>query len=144
FFKFHLVGSLPELLAVGVLGGLVFLTFGFVIAGTAKTEDQAAPLANMISMPQMFLSGVFFSTATLPAWLKPIAALFPLTFFADAAREISTQGAHLWDVSKDLAGLGVWLVVGFVIAARFFRYDSPGVEIGKTYYTADRAAWRRW
>ncbi|OLC54774.1 MAG: hypothetical protein AUH85_10975 [Chloroflexi bacterium 13_1_40CM_4_68_4] len=123
FFKFHLVGSLPELLAVGVLGGLVFLTFGFIIAGTAKTEDQAAPLANMVSMPQMFLSGVFFSTATLPAWLKPIAALFPLTFFADAAREISTQGAHLWDVSKDLAGLAVWLVIGFVAAARFFRYD---------------------
>lgn len=123
FFKFHLVGSLPELLAVGVLGGLVFLTFGFVIAGTAKTEDQAAPIANIVSMPQMFLSGVFFSTATLPAWLKPIAALFPLTFFADAAREVSTQGAHLWDVSKDLAGLAIWLVVGFVAAARFFRYD---------------------
>jgi len=106
-----------------VLGGLVFLTFGFVIAGTAKTEDQAAPLANMISMPQMFLSGVFFSTATLPAWLKPIAALFPLTFLADAAREVSTQGAHVWDVSKDVLGLVVWLVVGFVAAARFFRYE---------------------
>jgi ABC-2 type transport system permease protein len=112
-----------ELLLVGLLGGLVFLTIGFAIAGAARTEDQAAPLANIVSMPQMFLSGIFFSTATLPAWLKPVAALFPLTFFADAAREVSTQGAHLWDVSKDLAGLAVWLVVGFAVAARLFHYD---------------------
>ncbi len=123
FFNYHLVGSIGELLVVAVLGGLVFLTFGFAIAGTAKTEDQAAPLANLVSMPQMFLSGIFFSTAALPAWLRPITALFPLTFLADAAREIATQGEHLWDVPRDLAGLALWLVIGFVVAVRLFRME---------------------
>lgn len=123
FFHYRLVGSVGELFVVAVLGGLVFLTFGFAIAGAAKTEDQAAPLANIVSMPQMFLSGVFFSTAALPAWLKPITAFFPLTFLADASREVATQGAHLWDVSADLGGLVVWLILGFIAAVRLFRLE---------------------
>lgn len=123
FFGFKLVGSFPELVAVSVLGGAVFLTMGFAIAGSAKSEDQAAPLANLVSMPQMFLSGVFFTRDVLPAWLKPVTALFPLTFLADATREISTQGAHLWEVSGDLLGLVAWVAVCFVLAVRLFRFE---------------------
>ncbi len=122
-FGYRLVGNFGELVAVGVLGGVVFLAMGFAIAGSARTEDQAAPLANLVSMPQMFLSGVFFPRDALPAWLRPIADFFPLTFLADAAREIGTQGAHLWDVSRDIVGLVVWLAIAFVAAVKLFRFE---------------------
>ena len=122
-FGYHLVGNFAELVTVGVLGGVVFLAMGFAIAGSARTEDQAAPLANLVSMPQMFLSGIFFGRDALPAWLRPVTDFFPLTFLADAAREIGTQGAHLWDVSHDLLGLAVWLAIAFVAAVKLFRFE---------------------
>ena len=33
---------------------------GFIIAGRAKNEDQAQPVATLIQFPMMFLSGIFF------------------------------------------------------------------------------------
>jgi ABC-2 type transport system permease protein len=123
FFRFTLLGNFGELIAVAVLGGGVFLTHGFALAGRARTEDQAAPVANLLSFPQMFLSGIFFPRENVPDWLRPVTDLLPLTFFADAARAIATEGAHLWDVGGDLLGLAVWGVIGFVFAVRFFRFE---------------------
>lgn len=122
-FKYTLVGNFVELVVVGVLGGLVFLALGYAIAGRARSEEQAAPLANLVSMPQMFLSGIFFGREALPTWLKPISDVFPLTFLADAAREVSTQGAHLWDVRGDILGLLAWLAIAFVAAVKLFRFE---------------------
>ena len=49
------------LLAVlAVVGGALLVMVGLAISGAAKTENTAAPVANIISMPMMFLSGVFF------------------------------------------------------------------------------------
>lgn len=123
FFRYRPAGTFPEMLAVSLLGGVVFLTFGFAIAGRARSEDQAQPLAQIVTLPQAFLSGVWFPRDVLPSWLKPLTDVFPLTFLADAAREIGTDGAHLWDVGGDLAGLAIWAVVGFALAARFFRLE---------------------
>ena len=57
FFDIQFMGSLLNLLIVGLLGGAVFLAIGFSLAGIAKTEDQVAPLANVVSLPMMLLSG---------------------------------------------------------------------------------------
>lgn len=123
FFGYRPLGTFPELLVASVLGGVMFLTFGFAIAGRARSEDQAAPLAQLVTLPQAFLSGVWFPRDALPGWLRPITDYFPLTFLADATREIGTQGAHLWDVGVQVLGLAVWAVLGFVLAARLFRVE---------------------
>lgn len=123
FFRFTLLGSFWELIAVALVGGAVFLTHGFALAGRARTEDQAAPVANLMSFPQMFLSGVFFPRENVPDWLRPLTELLPLSFFADASRAIATEGLHLWDVGSTLLGLALWGLVGFVVAVRFFRFE---------------------
>lgn len=123
FFGYRPIGTFPELLAASVLGGVMFLTFGFAIAGRARSEDQAAPLAQLVTLPQAFLSGVWFPRDALPEWLRPVTDYFPLTFLADATREIGTQGAHVWDVGGQVLGLAVWAALGFVLAARLFRME---------------------
>ena len=45
WFGLQLVGSVALLLAVAALGSIVFLAMGFGVAGWAKNEDQAAPVA---------------------------------------------------------------------------------------------------
>jgi hypothetical protein len=39
---------------------LVFMGFGFIISGLAKTESSIPPLANIITLPQFLLAGTFF------------------------------------------------------------------------------------
>ena len=122
-FKVTVVGGLGSLLMVAVLGAVVFLNLGFAVTGLLATENQAAVATQIVTLPQMFLSGVFFSRDAVPAFLKPIADYLPLTFLNDALRDIATTGATLADVGGDILGLLAWSVVSFVLAYRLFRLD---------------------
>lgn len=122
-FKVQIVGSMLNIFILAFLGVLVFLAFGFAIAGWAKDENQAAPVANLISFPMLFLSGTFIPRDTLPEWLQKVTGFLPLTYLADAMRQVSTQGANLWQVRGDLLGLIIWGVVVFIIAIRVFKWE---------------------
>jgi ABC-2 type transport system permease protein len=77
----------------------------------------------LVTLPQMFLSGVFFSRDAVPAFLKPVSDVLPLTFLNDALRQVATAGAGIADVSGDLIGIVVWSLITFFIAFRFFKLD---------------------
>lgn len=122
-FDVHPLGGILPLLFVSLFGAVLFLTIGFALAGWAETENQVPAIAQLITLPQFFFSGVFFSKEAAPEVIRPVTNLLPLTFLNDALREISVQGASLWDVRMQLLGLAVWTVVGFALAVRFFRFD---------------------
>lgn len=123
-FKVTIVGSILTMLVLTTLGSVMFLTFGFALAGWATSDNQVAPIANLITLPQLFLSGVFFSRDAAPAAIRPATDLLPLTFLNDALREVSTEGATLMDVGGDVVGMLVWTIVGFAIALRLFRFQT--------------------
>jgi ABC-2 type transport system permease protein len=123
WFGLQLVGSVLLLLAVAALGSTIFLAMGFGVAGWAKNEDQAAPVANLISLPMTFLSGVFFPREAMPDVLQRITDFLPLTYLANALRAITNEGAGVTDISQDLLGMAVWAVISFVIAVRLFRWE---------------------
>ncbi len=122
-FGFHLLGSWVTFLLITILGTLVFLGFGFMVAGWAKDENQAAPIANLISFPMLFLSGVFFSRDAFPSWLKTVTDFFPLTYLADAMRRIANEGAHLTQLGGEVLGLAVWGLITFVVAVKVFKWE---------------------
>jgi ABC-2 type transport system permease protein len=123
WFGLQMVGSVALLLAVAALGSVVFLGMGFGVAGWAKNEDQAAPVANLISLPMTFLSGVFFPREAMPDVLQRITDFLPLTYLANALRAITNDGAGVADISTDLLGLAVWAVITFLVALRLFRWE---------------------
>jgi ABC-2 type transport system permease protein len=123
WFGLQLVGSVALLLAVSVVGSIIFLAMGFAIAGWAKNEDQAAPVANLLSLPMTFLSGVFFPRDAMPDLLKGITEFLPLTYLSDALRRIANDGAGVVDIGGDLLGLAVWAVIAFVVAVRLFSWE---------------------
>src|SRR5207245_7955064 len=80
FLHFRLAGNVGYLLLSAAVGSMVFIALGFVIAGLAKNEDSVPALANIVVLPMMFLSGVFFPVSTVPAWLRIISDRLPLTY----------------------------------------------------------------
>lgn len=123
FFDFHMVGNFIEFAAVTVLGIIVFLGFGFAIAGWAKDENQVAPVANIIQLPMLMLSGVFFSRDAFPGWLKAITDYLPLTFLSESLRHIANEGQHVTQMPGNILGLLVWGVVIFAVAIYLFRWE---------------------
>ncbi|TMB96179.1 MAG: ABC transporter permease [Chloroflexi bacterium] len=123
-FKVQIVGSMAVLLLLTVLGSALFLCLGFATSAFVTTEQQAPAVMQLVTLPQMFLSGVFFSRDVVPSFLKPISDYLPLTFLNDALRQVATAGASLVDIRGDLAGLVLWAAVTFVLAFRFFRLET--------------------
>jgi len=111
------------MLVVGLLGGVIFLAIGFALSGVSKSEDQVAPLANIITLPMMFLSGVFFSRSNLPGIAHTITDFFPLTYLADGLRTIAIDGATLGEVWQQVVGLTVWSIISVALAVKAFRWE---------------------
>ena len=122
-FGVHLEGNLGFMLLLALLGGGVFVSMGFAVSGWAKTEDVAAPVANAIALPMMFLSGVFFPRDAMPGPLRAVADFLPLSYLSDALRSVAIDGASLWSQWDNVLGLVVWLAVTFFIAVRLFRWE---------------------
>src|SRR3954471_10120798 len=115
----------PALLAIFfvALGALAFLAIGYVIAAWARTEESANAMTSIVQFPLMFLSGIFFPIAFMPGWLQPVAALLPLTYLADALRQTMVGGVAYASLAFDALVLAGWLVVSFIVSARFFRWQ---------------------
>jgi len=122
-FNVDLVGNLASILTLALLGGGVFVSIGFAISGWARSEEVAAPLANVIALPMMFLSGVFFPRSAMPGVLESITGFLPLTYLIDALRNVATDGEALWSQGWDILGLAVWLGISFLVAVRLFRWE---------------------
>lgn len=126
FFDYTLIKgwvTVLNMLVVCGIGLLVFMSFGFVISGIAKSDSVIPPLANIFTMPQFLLAGTFFSIEVLPGWLHVIAKLMPLTYFNNALRAIAFDGAGLWTVRYDLLILLLWGLIGYAAAAKLFKWE---------------------
>lgn len=122
-FNFQIQGNVLAFMTVAVFGTILFLGFGYAIAGWAKDGNQAAPVSNLIFFPMMFLSGTFFPRETFPEWLQPITEYMPLTYVADGMRRIANDGASLFDIGPELAGIAIWTVIIYFIAIKVFRWE---------------------
>jgi ABC-2 type transport system permease protein len=126
FFGFTLINGVAtvlNMLAVSVLGLIVFLGLGFLVSNIAKSVNAVPPIANLITLPQFLLAGTFFSIENFPAWLQPISRALPLTYLNDALRKIAFDGATIFTLPKEMLILVGWGVVIYFFAIKFFKWE---------------------
>ena len=123
FFDLHMRGDYFNLLIVVVLGVTIMFGIGLSIGGWAKNENQAAPLAQLTTLPMMFLSGVFFPTFLMPDFLQKITKFIPLTPIIDSVRLVITEGKTVLELGPQMAIMLVWLVVIYLVAFKVFRWE---------------------
>jgi ABC-2 type transport system permease protein len=122
-FNVQIVGSVLAVAGIVLLGAGAFLALGFMLASFLKTEEQATGVVQVVQMPMMFLSGIFFQFDFLPGFLQTIGRVMPLTYLADALRQVMVNGTQVAPLGVDLAILTGWLVVCLGIAGRSFRWE---------------------
>lgn len=117
-------GNVGSLLLVATLGNLVFLILGFAVAGRADTVDAANNLAGLLTVPLMFLSGMFFPLEAMPDALQTVVRYLPITPVIEALRRISLEGAGLGDVTGELLVVVAWIPLALVLARASFRFGD--------------------
>jgi len=96
---------------------LVLVLFGFLMSACATTialylgdHDSYAAFNTMISMPLFFTSSALMPYSVMPAWLRTIAHLNPLSYAIDAVR--AAGGG-----STPFPQIGILIVMGGVVIA---------------------------
>jgi ABC-type multidrug transport system permease subunit len=115
-------GSIVDLALISLLVSLTFSALAVLIASRATTIEGVSGLMNLTQVPMWILSGVFFSAQRFPDLVQPLIKALPLTAAIDALRGHMLQGLSLYALRLELAVLGAWLVVCFVLALRLFRW----------------------
>ncbi len=116
-------GGFHELIAIIGLGALAFIGLGFAISSFAKTEEGMLPIAQIVTLPMMFLSGIFFPIDGLPGFLQPVLRVLPLTFLGDGIRQTMVGGFSVNAMWVNYLALALWLAVTFVVAVRLFKWE---------------------
>lgn len=115
-------GSPVAVLFLSLLGSWSFAGLGLLCASRARNNETANGLVNLVTLPMFMLSGVFFSSARFPPFLRPVIGLLPLTAFNDALRHIVNDGASFFAQGRSLVVLVIWGVVSAAVALRLFRW----------------------
>ena len=121
-FGVHNQGSMLALLALLLLGAACFISLGYVLGSLARNVETYNGIANLVFLPLMQLSGVYFSLDAAPLWLQQGVDLLPLAPLLHALRAVFIDGAGLASQGRPLAVVGAWTVVLFALAARRFRW----------------------
>jgi ABC-2 type transport system permease protein len=121
-FDVHMFGSLLSFTLLGLWGSTAFGGLALLVVIRAGNAETASGLMNLVSMPMMVLSGVFFSAGNFPGWLQPFIQVLPLTALNDGLRAIMLDGTPLLALWPQALTLGVWGLFPFLIAVRYFKW----------------------
>jgi len=125
-FLFHVVfvGNLLSLYLFILVGTVIFLCIGFCLGSLARTQQAIIAIGNLVTFPQMILSGIFFPIEALPDLVQPLAKMLPLSFISTGLREIAINGAGLLELVPSIIGMGLWAVVLLVLSIRLFVWKE--------------------
>lgn len=114
-------GNLVLLVSLSALASATFMPLGFAIGARASGVESASVLSGMIVLPVVFLSGAFFPTAGLPAWLQPVVDVLPMAPLLEAMRTVAIAGGSFTDIVGDVLVVLAWIPVTFGLAVFTMR-----------------------
>jgi len=121
-FGLRFAGSWLSVLAAFILSALAFYAFGYLIASLTPTARVAQTIGMVIFFPMMFLSGAGMPLQMLPEGLRKVSEFLPLTYVVKLIQGLWFNDA--WNTLQlPVLILACILIVGTVLAAKFFRWE---------------------
>jgi len=122
YFRIEIQGSLLAFSMIFIAGSFCFAGLAILMASRTSSSRVGNALINLITMPMMILSGIFFSYHNFPEVVIPIIQKLPLTLLADSLRSIMTEGTGLRENFSSffiLSGMGM---VCFLTGLRIYKW----------------------
>ena len=110
-----------------VLGAALMGTLGLIAGLWAEKFDQLAAFQNFVVMPMTFLSGVFYSIHSLPAFWQGVSHLNPFFYMIDGFRYgfFGVSDVSPW-LSLGVVGSALVLVSGLAVHLLRIGYKIRG------------------
>ncbi|EPR28684.1 ABC transporter permease protein [Geobacillus sp. WSUCF1] len=102
-------GSFWYVLLITFLLAMTALALGMLLSAFANNELQMVQFIPLVVVPQVFFSGLF-NLDTMEQWLRSLSVIMPLTYGADALRDIMVRGEGFSAIAVD-----VYVLLGFTL-----------------------------
>jgi len=112
-----------ELIVFTAVGVIAFGALGIAFSHAIPNFDSTAAYVNAVFLPAIFISGVFYSSDSLPKALDAAAQALPLKHVIDGFSGAIVTGQGLADNAGALAVVAAWGIVGLLLAVRNFRWE---------------------
>ena len=106
-----------------ILGTLVFVSLGYVLAGVGRSIESTMAIAQLINFPMMMLSGSIFMAEMLPGLFQPIMRVLPLTYLSDILRQTMVGAPPAHSMILNFTVLGGWLIGLLLLAIKLWRWE---------------------
>ena len=113
-----------ELVVYTAVGVTCMAALGVAWSHVIPNYDAAAAYKNIIFLPVIFISGVFYDVDNAPQFLKDIAQALPLTHIIDGLSGALVTGKGVGDHWSGLIVIALWGALGLCLAVRGFRWDA--------------------
>jgi ABC-2 type transport system permease protein len=117
--RVHLIMNPLSIIGIFVIIILVSMCFSCVsmaIASLVKTRERMMGFGQVMTMPLFFASSAIYPLSIMPAWIKPIAYINPLTYVVDAMRDLLATG-NLHSLPLDFLVIAAATVLFLVLAS---------------------------
>ena len=116
-------GSMLLTIFLIILGALCFIGFGIMISARVSSQEDFMQSVMPITMPMMFVSGVFYPIETMPWIFQKIAYILPLTYVNDALRAVMLKGVGIGAIWVDVVVLIGFTALFFALGVTQFNRD---------------------
>lgn len=121
-FDVRIQGNIPSLVTVYFAGNVAFSGIAVFVSSHTSNTEVGNGLINVVVMPMMVLSGIFFSYQNFPDWSLPVIRSLPLTMMTDGVRSIFNEGAGFAEVTIPAIILFATGAVFFAAGLKIFRW----------------------
>jgi ABC-2 type transport system permease protein len=119
--RVHYSGDLALVFLVTALLTIGSVNLGIFLSTFAQNEFQIVQFIPLVFGIQVFLSGIFWPIAQLPAVLRPISYILPLTYANDALRGVMLKGAGVAGIAWQLAALVIFALLMIILSSLTMR-----------------------
>ena len=113
-----------ELAVFCIVGVGTLAALGVAWSHVIPNFDAAPAYTNIVFLPVIFISGVFYDVDKAPQFITDLAQVLPLTHVIDGFTAALVTGESLGDMAGDLAIIAAWGVFGAIFAVRGFSWES--------------------
>lgn len=121
-FGFHVFGSILSYVFFCILGAASFTGISLFCACRSRNIAFMAGLVNLISIPSILLSGVFFSVSRYPDVMQSFLKFLPLNALIGALRGIALEAQPISALGFEAAVLVVYCAVSLGLARWLFKW----------------------
>jgi ABC-2 type transport system permease protein len=113
--------NIPLLIPIFFLGSMNGIALGLIISCIGRAPQEASNAATTIAIVLQFFTGMYFPIDYLPTYLQQIGHFIPMTYAAQALRDIMIRNATLSDLFIPIATLAFAAIILYGVGVLLYK-----------------------